>query len=116
MADVGKGNLAFRTHHYINVGAALLVRQMQMGDDTASLGVSVERSRLVMMLVAVVLYLAATAWRYYLTVAPPHRWHSRWGQAAVERYLLVADLAQQLHAVSAIVTASLGVLPYHLVG
>lgn len=47
------------------IAAALLVRRMrllEMGDDTAcALGVSVERSRLLMMLVAVVLTAAATA-------------------------------------------------------
>ncbi len=46
------------------IAAALLVRRMrllEMGDDTAcALGVSVERSRLLMMLVAVVLTAAAT--------------------------------------------------------
>lgn len=47
------------------IAASLLVRRMrllEMGDDTAcALGVSVERSRLLMMLVAVVLTAAATA-------------------------------------------------------
>lgn len=47
------------------IAATLLVRRMrllEMGDDTAcALGVSVERSRLLMMLVAVVLTAAATA-------------------------------------------------------
>lgn len=47
------------------VCATLLVRRMrllEMGDDSAcALGVSVERSRLMMMLVAVVLTAAATA-------------------------------------------------------
>ncbi|MFV2498871.1 iron chelate uptake ABC transporter family permease subunit, partial [Escherichia coli] len=47
------------------IAAALLVRRMrlmEMGDDTAcALGVSVERARLLMMLVAVVLTAAATA-------------------------------------------------------
>lgn len=63
--DVGK-NFAFRTHHYIDAhcrrlaGAANAL--LEMGDDTAcALGVSVERSRLLMMLVAVVLTAAATA-------------------------------------------------------
>ncbi len=48
------------------VGSALLVRRMrllEMGDDTAAcaLGVQVERSRLLLMLVAVVLTAASTA-------------------------------------------------------
>ncbi len=56
-----------RANHYIDAHCrpALLVRRMrllEMGDDTAcALGVSVERSRLLMMLVAVVLTAAATA-------------------------------------------------------
>lgn len=63
--DVGK-NLTFRTHHYINVNCRRLAGAanalLEMGDDTAcALGVSVERSRLLMMLVAVVLTAAATA-------------------------------------------------------
>lgn len=73
------------------IAAALLVRRMrllEMGDDTAcALGVSVERSRLLMMLVAVVLTAAATAlaganFLYCFSRAthcPPHQWHRSLG-------------------------------------
>lgn len=73
------------------IAAALLVRRMrllEMGDDTAcALGVSVERSRLLMMLVAVVLTAAATAlaganFLYCFSRAthcPSHQWHRSLG-------------------------------------
>ena len=127
--DVGK-NLAFRTHHYIDViAAALLVRRMrllEMGDDTAcALGVSVERSRLLMMLVAVVLTAAATALAgpiSFIALVAPHiarriSGTARWGltQAALcgALLLLAADLcAQQLfmpyQLPVGVVTVSLG--------
>lgn len=65
------------------VGSALLVRRMrllEMGDDTAcALGVQVERSRLLLMLVAVVLTAASTA-----LAGPIHlsRWWRRISPAA----------------------------------
>ena len=94
-------------------GAALLVRRMrllEMGDDSAcALGVSVERSRLAMMLVAVVLTAAATALAgpiSFIALVAPHiarrlSGTARWGltQAALcgALLLLAADLcAQQL--------------------
>ena len=95
------------------VGAGLLVRRMrllEMGDDSAcALGVSVERSRLAMMLVAVVLTAAATALAgpiSFIALVAPHiarrlSGTARWGltQAALcgALLLLAADLcAQQL--------------------
>ncbi|AMG93762.1 iron-enterobactin ABC transporter permease [Citrobacter amalonaticus] len=94
-------------------GAGLLVRRMrllEMGDDSAcALGVSVERSRLAMMLVAVVLTAAATALAgpiSFIALVAPHiarrlSGTARWGltQAALcgALLLLAADLcAQQL--------------------
>ncbi len=79
------------------IAAALLVRRMrllEMGDDTAcALGVSVERSRLLMMLVAVVLTAAATALAgpiSFIALVAPHiarriSGTARWGltQAAL---------------------------------
>lgn len=63
--DVGKTSPSAPIIILMLIAAALLVRRMrllEMGDDTAcALGVSVERSRLLMMLVAVVLTAAATA-------------------------------------------------------
>ncbi|EMD6776471.1 iron-enterobactin ABC transporter permease [Escherichia coli] len=109
--------------------AALLVRQMrllEMGDDTAcALGVSVERSRLLMMLVAVVLTAAATALAgpiSFIALVAPHisrriSGTARWGltQAALcgALLLLAADLcAQQLfmpyQLPVGVVTVSLG--------
>ncbi|EFH6678970.1 TPA: iron-enterobactin ABC transporter permease [Escherichia coli] len=109
--------------------AALLVRRMrllEMGDDTAcALGVSVERSRLLMMLVAVVLTAAATALAgpiSFIALVAPHiarriSGTARWGltQAALcgALLLLVADLcAQQLfmpyQLPVGVVTVSLG--------
>ena len=93
--------------------AGLLVRRMrllEMGDDSAcALGVSVERSRLAMMLVAVVLTAAATALAgpiSFIALVAPHiarrlSGTARWGltQAALcgALLLLAADLcAQQL--------------------
>ena len=81
------------------IAAALLVRRMrllEMGDDTAcALGVSVERSRLLMMLVAVVLTAAATALAgpiSFIALVAPHiarriSGTARWGltQAALCR-------------------------------
>ncbi len=121
------------------IAAALLVRRMrllEMGDDTAcALGVSVERSRLLMMLVAVVLTAAATALAgpisfialvaphiSCLTLVAPHiarriSGTARWGltQAALcgALLLLAADLcAQQLfmpyQLPVGVVTVSLG--------
>lgn len=91
------------------IAAALLVRRMrllEMGDDTAcALGVSVERSRLLMMLVAVVLTAAATALAgpiSFIALVAPHiarriSGTARWGltQAALcgALLLLAADLA-----------------------
>ncbi|EOM4832122.1 iron-enterobactin ABC transporter permease [Escherichia coli] len=109
--------------------AALLVRRMrllEMGDDTAcALGVSVERSRLLMMLVAVVLTAAATALAgpiSFIALVAPHiarriSGTARWGltQAALcgALLLLAADLcAQQLfmpyQLPVGVVTVSLG--------
>ncbi len=111
------------------IAAALLVRRMrllEMGDDTAcALGVSVERSRLLMMLVAVVLTAAATALAgpiSFIALVAPHiarriSGTARWGltQAALcgALSLLVADLcAQQLfmpyQLPVGVVTVSLG--------
>ena len=108
---------------------ALLVRRMrllEMGDDTAcALGVSVERSRLLMMLVAVVLTAAATALAgpiSFIALVAPHiarriSGTARWGltQAALcgALLLLAADLcAQQLfmpyQLPVGVVTVSLG--------
>ncbi len=94
------------------IAASLLVRRMrllEMGDDTAcALGVSVERSRLLMMLVAVVLTAAATALAgpiSFIALVAPHiarriSGTARWGltQAALcgALLLLVADLCAQL--------------------
>lgn len=110
------------------IAAALLVRRMrllEMGDDTAcALGVSVERSRLLMMLVAVVLTAAATTAGpiSFIALVAPHiarriSGTARWGltQAALcgALLLLVADLcAQQLfmpyQLPVGVVTVSLG--------
>ncbi|TVS73471.1 iron-enterobactin ABC transporter permease [Escherichia coli] len=110
------------------IAAALLVRRMrllEMGDDTAcALGVSVERSRLLMMLVAVVLTAAATAAGpiSFIALVAPHiarriSGTARWGltQAALcgALLLLAADLcAQQLfmpyQLPVGVVTVSLG--------
>ena len=111
------------------IAAALLVRRMrllEMGDDTAcALGVSVERSRLLMMLVAVVLTAAATALAgpiSFIALVAPHiarriSGTARWGltQAALcgALLLLAADLcAQQLfmpyQLPVGVVTVSLG--------
>lgn len=94
------------------IAASLLVRRMrllEMGDDTAcALGASVERSRLLMMLVAVVLTAAATALAgpiSFIALVAPHiarriSGTARWGltQAALcgALLLLVADLCAQL--------------------
>ena len=86
------------------IAAALLVRRMrllEMGDDTAcALGVSVERSRLLMMLVAVVLTAAATALAgpiSFIALVAPHiarriSGTARWGltQAALCGALVTA--------------------------
>lgn len=110
------------------IAAALLVRRMrllEMGDDTAcALGVSVERSRLLMMLVAVVLTAAATTAGpiSFIALVAPHiarriSGTARWGltQAALcgALLLLAADLcAQQLfmpyQLPVGVVTVSLG--------
>lgn len=111
------------------IAATLLVRRMrllEMGDDTAcALGVSVERSRLLMMLVAVVLTAAATALAgpiSFIALVAPHiarriSGTARWGltQAALcgALLLLAADLcAQQLfmpyQLPVGVVTVSLG--------
>ena len=112
------------------IAAALLVvrrmRLLEMGDDTAcALGVSVERSRLLMMLVAVVLTAAATALAgpiSFIALVAPHiarriSGTARWGltQAALcgALLLLAADLcAQQLfmpyQLPVGVVTVSLG--------
>ena len=111
------------------IAAALLVRRMrllEMGADTAcALGVSVERSRLLMMLVAVVLTAAATALAgpiSFIALVAPHiarriSGTARWGltQAALcgALLLLAADLcAQQLfmpyQLPVGVVTVSLG--------
>ena len=99
------------------IAAALLVRRMrllEMGDDTAcALGVSVERSRLLMMLVAVVLTAAATALAgpiSFIALVAPHiarriSGTARWGltQAALcgALLLLAADLrSATVYAVS----------------
>ncbi|OPG89461.1 hypothetical protein B2I21_36665, partial [Chryseobacterium mucoviscidosis] len=78
------------------IAAALLVRRMrllEMGDDTAcALGVSVERSRLLMMLVAVVLTAAATALAWpisFIAFVSPHiarriSGTARWGLTQAE--------------------------------
>ncbi len=102
------------------------MRLLEMGDDTAcALGVSVERSRLLMMLVAVVLTAAATALAgpiSFIALVAPHiarriSGTARWGltQAALcgALLLLVADLcAQQLfmpyQLPVGVVTVSLG--------
>ncbi|HAT8013523.1 iron-enterobactin ABC transporter permease [Citrobacter rodentium] len=109
--------------------AALLVRRMrllEMGDDSAcALGVSVERSRLLMMLVAVALTAAATALAgpiSFIALVAPHiarriSGTARWGltQSALcgGLLLLAADLgAQQLfmpyQLPVGVVTVSLG--------
>lgn len=111
------------------VCAALLVRRMrllEMGDDSAcALGVSVERSRLMMMLVAVVLTAAATALAgpiSFIALVAPHiarriSGTSRWGLTLSALcgalLLLMADLcAQQLfmpyQLPVGVVTVSLG--------
>ncbi len=112
------------------IAAALLVRRMrllEMGDDTAcALGVSVERSRLLMMLVAVVLTAAATALAgpiSFIALVAPHiarriSGTARWGadpgrRCAGALLLLAADLcAQQLfmpyQLPVGVVTVSLG--------
>lgn len=111
------------------VCAALLVRRMrllEMGDDSAcALGVSVERSRLLMMLVAVVLTAAATALAgpiSFIALVAPHiarrlSGTARWGltQSALcgALLLLLADqVAQQLfmpyQLPVGVVTVSLG--------
>ncbi len=64
-SDVGKTRPAAPLIILMFIGALLLVRRMrllEMGDDSAcALGVSVERSRLMLMLVAVLLTAASTA-------------------------------------------------------
>lgn len=111
------------------VCATLLVRRMrllEMGDDSAcALGVSVERSRLMMMLVAVVLTAAATALAgpiSFIALVAPHiarriSGTSRWGLTLSALcgalLLLMADLcAQQLfmpyQLPVGVVTVSLG--------
>ena len=111
------------------VCAALLVRRMrllEMGDDSAcALGVSVERSRLLMMLVAVVLTAASTALTgpiSFIALVAPHiarriSGTARWGltQAALcgALLLLAADLCAQRLFVPyqlpvGVVTVSLG--------
>ena len=86
------------------VGSALLVRRMrllEMGDDTAcALGVQVERSRLLLMLVAVVLTAASTALAgpiSFIALVAPHiarrlSGTARWGltQSALCGALLLA--------------------------
>lgn len=86
------------------VGSALLVRRMrllEMGDDTAcALGVQVERSRLLLMLVAVVLTAASTALAgpiSFIALVAPHIARrlsglARWGltQSALCGALLLA--------------------------
>ena len=111
------------------VCAALLARRMrllEMGDDSAcALGVSVERSRLLMMLVAVVLTAASTALTgpiSFIALVAPHiarriSGTARWGltQAALcgALLLLAADLCAQRLFVPyqlpvGVVTVSLG--------
>jgi len=111
------------------VCAALLVRRMrllEMGDDSAcALGVRVERSRLLMMLVAVVLTAASTALTgpiSFIALVAPHiarriSGTARWGltQAALcgALLLLAADLCAQRLFVPyqlpvGVVTVSLG--------
>ncbi len=89
------------------VGSALLVRRMrllEMGDDTAcALGVQVERSRLLLMLVAVVLTAASTALAgpiSFIALVAPHiarrlSGTARWGltQSALCGALLLLALA-----------------------
>ena len=93
------------------IGALLLVRRMrllEMGDDSAcALGVSVERSRLMLMLVAVLLTAASTAIAgpiSFIALVAPHiarrlSGTARWGltQAALcgAVLLLAADLCAQ---------------------
>ena len=93
------------------IGALLLVRRMrllEMGDDSAcALGVSVERSRLMLMLVAVLLTTASTAIAgpiSFIALVAPHiarrlSGTARWGltQAALcgSLLLLAADLCAQ---------------------
>ena len=93
------------------IGALLLVRRMrllEMGDDSAcALGVSVERSRLMLMLVAVLLTAASTAIAgpiSFIALVAPHiarrlSGTARWGltQAALcgAMLLLAADLCAQ---------------------
>ncbi|MBN0872476.1 iron chelate uptake ABC transporter family permease subunit, partial [Pseudomonas aeruginosa] len=86
------------------VGSALLVRRMrllEMGDDTAcALGVQVERSRLLLMLVAVVLTAASTTLAgpiSFIALVAPHiarrlSGTARWGltQSALCGALLLA--------------------------
>src|SRR5699024_11846913 len=93
------------------IAAALLVRRMrllEMGDDTAcALGVSVERSRLLMMLVAVVLTAAATALAgpiSFIALVAPHiarriSGTARWGltQAALCGALLLLAARSEEH-------------------
>ncbi|MCP2003407.1 iron-enterobactin ABC transporter permease [Buttiauxella ferragutiae] len=111
------------------IAGALLVRRMrllEMGDDSAcALGVSVERSRLMLMLTGVILTAAATALAgpiSFIALVAPHIAHrlsgsSRWGllQSALcgATLLLAADLcAQQLfmpyQLPVGVVTVSLG--------
>ncbi len=111
------------------IGALVLVRRMrllEMGDDSAcALGVSVERSRLMLMLVAVLLTAAATAIAgpiSFIALVAPHiarrlSGTARWGltQAALcgATLLLAADLcARQLfmpyQLPVGVVTVSLG--------
>jgi iron complex transport system permease protein len=111
------------------IAGALLVRRMrllEMGDDSAcALGVSVERSRLMLMLTGVILTAAATALAgpiSFIALVAPHiarrlSGSSRWGllQSALcgATLLLAADLcAQQLfmpyQLPVGVVTVSLG--------
>ncbi|STU88341.1 ferric enterobactin transport system permease FepG [Klebsiella pneumoniae] len=119
------------------VGSALLVRRMrllEMGDDTAcALGVQVERSRLLLMLVAVVLTAASTALAgpiSFIALVAPHiarrlSGTARWGltQSALCGALLLALAdygAQRLfmpwQLPVGVLTVSLGgILPYCIV-
>lgn len=101
------------------IAATLLVRRMrllEMGDDTAcALGVSVERSRLLMMLVAVVLTAAATALAgpiSFIALVAPHiarriSGTARWG-------LTQAALCGALLLLAAVLCAQQLFMPYQL--
>lgn len=128
-SDLGENSPSAPLIILMLVCATLLVRRLrllEMGDDSAcALGVSVERSRLMMMLVAVVLTAAATALAgpiSFIALVAPHiarrlSGTARWGltQSALcgALLLLMADLcAQQLflpyQLPVGVVTVSLG--------